>query len=47
MYGIKFDDVPVRFGSFQFYCTKAEAERIAAIYRAYWTYHTYKVVRMR
>jgi hypothetical protein len=47
MYGIQFDDVSVRFGSFPFYYTKAEAERVAAIYRAHWPYHTYKVVRVR
>jgi hypothetical protein len=45
MYGIQFDDIPVQFGSFSFYPTKQEAERIAAIYRAWWPNHTYRVVR--
>ena len=46
MYGIKSDNVPVRFGSFPYYRRKAEAERIAAIYREDWPHHTYKVVRV-
>ncbi len=44
MYGIQFDDVPVRFGSFPFYSTREEAETVAAMYRNYWIFHTYKVV---
>jgi hypothetical protein len=46
MYGIQFDNVPVRFGSFPLYRTRTEAERVATIYRADWPHHTYTVVRI-
>lgn len=47
MYGIQFDNVPVQFGSFPYYRTKAEAEKIAAAWQAAWPRHTYKVVRIK
>jgi hypothetical protein len=46
MYGIQFNDIPARFGSFPFYYTKAEAEAVAARWRADWPHNTYRVVRV-
>lgn len=47
MWGIQFEDTPARFGSFPFYRTKEEAERVAAAWRAAWPRHSYRVVRVR
>jgi len=47
MYGIRFDDIPPRFGSFPYFRTKREAEEAAQQWRADWPNHTYRAVRLR